>query len=129
MPTNLQYTTATTNNLTAAWNTSAPPGDSYTLQLSSANDFSILILSSNTVLTGAVIGSLSVNTTYYGRVNSIISGSSSAWSPSVSTATLANIPATAVSTWTSVQFTSVTVNWLTGGNPSNVTKYIVELST
>src|SRR5205814_4755583 len=86
---------------------------------------------SNTALTIATasVPALQVNTTYYGRVNSIINGSSSVWTSNVTTATLANIPATDVSTWTGVNYTSVTVNWLTGGNPSNVTKYIVQLST
>src|SRR5207248_2990634 len=83
---------------------------------------------SNTSLTQGTIGSLSVNTTYYGRVDSIISGSSSAWSAGLATATLANIPATAVSTWT-VNITSITVAWTRNGNPSGITKYIVELST
>src|SRR5205814_7932033 len=88
------------------------------------------ITSSNTVVTIATTAAtLQVNTTYYGHVNSIINGSSSVWTSNVTTATLANIPATDVSTWTGVNYTSVTVNWLTGGNPSNVTKYIVELST
>src|SRR5205814_9233647 len=30
---------------------------------------------------------------------------------------------------TGVNYTSVTVNWLSGGNPASVTKHIVELST
>lgn len=47
----------------------------------------------------------------------------------MTTATLANIPATAVSTWTAVNYTSVTVNWLANSNPTNVTQYVVNLST
>src|ERR1019366_4678122 len=52
-----------------------------------------------------------------------------AWStPAVATATLANVPATADSTWTAVNFTSITVTWQDGGNPSGTT-YQIQLST
>src|SRR4029077_4753598 len=71
-----------------------------------------------------------VNTTYYGHVASIVSGATSAFSsPAVSTATQANQPATAGSTWTMVSVTSVSVTWAENGNPLNVTKYVVQLST
>lgn len=122
LPTNLFVTTSTENSLTASWTPPTPPGDSYTLQVSTDNTFDPTVtFSSNTVLSNATIGSLSINTTYYAHVNAIISGSSSPWTAFVTTSTLANMPATAVSTWT-VNTTSVTVAFTQNGNPSNVTK-------
>jgi len=76
----------------------------------------------------ASVPALTPNTTYYGQVNSIINGSSSPYSAYVTTATLAVIPTTAVSTWT-VNITSLTVSWQNGANPVDVTKYVVDLST
>src|SRR5262249_52216094 len=52
----------------------------------------------------------------------------SAWSATVTTATLADIPATVVSTWT-VYYTSLTVTWDKGNNPANVTRYVINVST
>ncbi len=129
-PTGLFISSAATNRLTGGWTASAPTGDSYTFQVSTASNFSGTITSSNTTLLIATTSaSLSVNTTYYGRVNAIINGSSSPWSASVTTATLANQPASAASTWTAVNITSLTVNWLGNGNPAAVTQYAVQLTT
>jgi len=127
----LAFSFATPTSLTATWNSTTPPGNSYTFQASTDTNFNGIITSSNTVLNIATasVPALSINTTYYGRVNSIVNGSSSDWTSYITTATLAVIPTTAVSTWT-VYTTSLTVNWLNAnGNPSNVTKYVVELST
>src|SRR5262249_19056214 len=88
-PTNLHVTTATSTGLTAAWDSSVPAGNTYTLQLSTSNsDFIPIAGSSNTALTTATINGLSVNTTYYSRVNSLINGSSSPFTSSIATATL-----------------------------------------
>lgn len=95
-PTALFFSTGTSAGLTANWAASSPTGDSYTLQVSTDSGFnSAVTTSSNTVLTTSTITGLSVNTTYYGRVNAVIYGSSSSWTSNVTTATLANIPATA----------------------------------
>lgn len=127
-PTNLVVTTATANSLSASWSASSPVGDSYTLQVSTDVGFGIVNGSSTTDSLSSQVSGLAVNTTYYVRANSILNGSSSVWTSYVTTATLADIPATAVSTW-SVNITSLTVSWTPNANPLNVTKYIVDLST
>src|SRR5205823_5636493 len=120
----------TATSLTASWNATSPAGDSYTFRVSTDTNFNGTISSSNTVSTSATasVPALTPNTTYYGQVNSVINGSSSPYSANVTTATLAVVPNTAVSTWT-VNITSLTVTWTNGSNPASVTKYIVELST
>ncbi|MCG3205053.1 MAG: hypothetical protein KCHDKBKB_01770 [Elusimicrobia bacterium] len=132
-PTGLDYTDATSTTLTAGWNQVTLEDDFYTLQVSSANDFTKTITSSDTLNLNATVGLLSplqVNTTYYARVRAVVNGSTSPWTTQeVSTATLAVPPASAASTWTAVNFTSITVQWAEGGNPEWITKYVVELST
>ncbi len=128
-PTSLHFTAAQTNSLTAAWSASNPPANSYTLQVSTDENFRGTLIGSTTANLFAISpATLTPNTTYFGRVNTIINGSSSPWSNSDSTATFANAPATVSSTWTNVGFYSLTVNWLNNNNPLD-TDYIVELST
>ncbi len=118
--------------MTGTWTQINPPADTYTLEVSTANDFSGTLASSTTVLPPSTIGLITpllVNTTYYGRVKATINGSDSAWSVSATTATLADIPSTVASTWTAVNFTSITVTWDKGINPALVTHYDVRLGT
>ncbi|OVE78360.1 hypothetical protein BVX98_00455, partial [bacterium F11] len=129
-PINLQFTNANTGYLTATWDEPDVPGDTYDLELSTANDFTGTIFSSNTVLLNATRNGLAVNTTYYGRVRSNVTGVPSDWStPAPSTATLADIPDHAATTWTAVNVTSLTVAWSEGTNPPSVTWYVIEIST
>src|SRR6185295_14941727 len=125
-PTNLQFTAASTNTLTATWTASDPAGNTYTLRVSTDGNFSVINGSSNTALTAATIESLEVNTTYYGQVNSILNGGASAWTSYVTTATLASVPVSYSSTWTAVNISSLTVRWDKGTNPSDVTQYVVK---
>ena len=112
----------------AAWNASDPAGDTYTVQVSTSQSDFANPVSSNTVNLNAVLASLNVNTTYYGHVRSTYFGVDSVWSANVTTATLANQPASAASTWTAVNYTSVTVQWADNGNPAG-TLYTIELSS
>src|SRR5207302_8277128 len=109
-PTGLAYTSAGANDLTAQWNATVPTRDSYTFQVSTAASFTGAISSSNTALTNATAIGLLVNTTYYGRVNSIIYGSSSRSEERRVRKTLTSTPATVASTWNMVGMTSVTVS-------------------
>jgi hypothetical protein len=129
VPLNVHATTATLTSVTVAWDAPTPAGDSYTLQFSTFANFSLILASSNTVLTTATISGLSINTTYYARANSIVSGSSSGWTAYITTATLAQTPATVASTWTIVGISSLTVNWSGVSNPASVTAYRVEISS
>lgn len=129
-PTGFVLSSATTNTLSALWNVAVPAADSYSFQVSTASNFSGTIMSSNTaMLVATTTATLGINTTYYGRLNAIINGSSSAWTTTLTTSTLANDPATAVSTWTAVNITSITVTWTANSNPAGVTTYHVQLST
>jgi hypothetical protein len=98
------------------------------LGVSTDSQFNPIAGSSATVLTTATITGLAVNTTYYLDVITRINGSSSTAFNSISTATLATVPLTLSSTWT-VYVTSLTMSWSNGSNPSNTTRYVVELST
>ena len=62
-------------------------------------------------------------------VLAVVNGSTSSYSSYVTTATLADVPVTAASTWTAVNITSITVTWTRGNNPATVTLYTVQLST
>src|SRR5262249_9787806 len=128
-PSGLAFIASTNQSLSAQWNPTIPAGDTYILRVSTSQADFFNPSSSATVNTNATIGSLSVNTTYYGDVASVINGSTSTYSGSVTTATLANVPGAVSSTWTYVGITSVTVTWANGGNPSAVTQYVVQLST
>jgi hypothetical protein len=128
-PTNLHTTTATTTSLTSAWDPPAPVGNTYTLQVSTNNNFIPVAQSSNTALSTATVGGLQVNTTYFAQVNAIIDGSSSVWTSYITTATLAQTPTTLVSTWTAVGISSLTVAWSGASNPANVTLFRVEISS
>src|SRR6185503_10332978 len=75
MPTNLQYTAATTNSLSASWTAANPSGESYILEYSTVSNFTPLAGSSITALTNGTIGLLQVNTTYYAHVATVLSGS------------------------------------------------------
>jgi hypothetical protein len=129
-PNNIRFTAATAATLSAAWDAPSFPGDKYTLTVSTDSNFGGTLVSSRTAnLSATTPASLSPNTTYYGELNTIIANSTSAWSTSIATATLANAPATAASTWTAVHATSVTVSWAANGNPAGVTLYTVQLSS
>src|SRR5207248_2955892 len=100
-PTNLVFTGSNPTDLTASWTAPSPAGQTYILQVSTSQSDFANLSSSITAATSATIASLSVNTTYYGRVAAVVSGSTSIYSsPIVSTATLAVQPVTAASTWT-----------------------------
>ncbi|OVE77605.1 hypothetical protein BVX98_02240, partial [bacterium F11] len=129
-PGSFQFISASTYSLIADWTASDPAGDTYTLQLSTANDFTGTIHSSQTAALSAERDGLSVNTTYYGRVRADINSGVSPWSnPTITTATLADIPDHAATTWTAVNVTSLTVTWTEGTNPPSVTWYVIEIST
>ncbi len=72
---------------------------------------------------------LSPNTTYFLFVQAYGPGAVTAFSAYPATSTMADLPLTAVTTFTAVNLTSMTVSWLPGGNPVGVTTYTVVLST
>ena len=87
--------------------------------------------SSTTLALSAVLDTpaLSLNTTYYLFVRSNGSGESSSWTAYPATSTLANIPVTAVSTFSAVTYSGFSVNWGANSNALGATKYTVEVSS
>src|SRR5262249_40032690 len=128
-PSNFVYTNATNVTLTAQWDPSIPAGDSYVVAVStSQSDFANATssITLNTTATLGLVSPLNINTTYYGHVASVVNGSTSSFSaPALATATLANAPVSHTSTWTAVNFTSITVAWAKNGNPDDTTYQVV----
>jgi hypothetical protein len=78
-------------NPAVSWNT-VTGATSYTLQFSTASDFSVLVATQNLTNGAAVIGPLSPNTLYYWRVSASNAGGSSAFSSAFSFTTLLPLP-------------------------------------
>ncbi|MDE2291923.1 MAG: hypothetical protein KGL53_07560, partial [Elusimicrobia bacterium] len=73
---------------------------------------------------------LSPQTTYYFRVRARnAAGIPTDYAALGATCTLANVPVSAVSTFTAVGLSSMTVSWDSAGNPVDVTTYTVVLTT
>jgi hypothetical protein len=125
------FSAVTTTQIQANWNAPANPvGTLYELQTSSTPCFSCLTTSSFTYSVSVATSGLIPNTTYFFRVLALNSESQpTAFTGLGSTSTLAAAPATAVSTFSMVGVTSVTVNWLSGGNPLVFTTYTITAST
>lgn len=121
------------SSITATWGLSAL-ATGYTLVASLTNDplaafAATFPVGINTTTGGVTAPPLSPNTTYFLFVRATGPGAASGFSAYPATSTLAGDPATAVSTFSAVFATSMTVSWLPGGNPVGVTSYTVVLST
>lgn len=121
------------SSITATWGLSAL-ATGYTLVASLTNDPAAAFAATfpagiNTTTAAVQAPPLSPNTTYYLFVRATGPGAATGFSAFPATSTLAGDPATAVSTFSAVFPTSMTVSWLPGGNPVGVTSYTVVLST
>lgn len=131
-PINFAFTGSSSGTLTATW--SAPPQltpapTNYSMQVSTNQNFTPTVVTTDTVGLTATGGGLLVNRVYYGRVRATTNGFDPSFYSGVrSTATLAVTPVTVASTWTMVGLSSVTVDWAAGDNPEN-TQYVCHLST
>lgn len=125
-PTSLTYSGSSITSITGAWIAPSPPGDTYTFELNTAANFG----GTSSTVTGTPVSNtipgLSINTTYYGRVNAMVSGVTSEWSVSATTGTKANPPVSG--SWTNVSGTALTVNWGLNSNPAG-THYQVDFSS
>lgn len=80
--------------------------------------------------TGTAPAGLVANTTYFAYAAAVnANGAVSAYTLLGSTATMAVLPLTAVTTFSAVHITSLTVSWSAAGNPLAITTYTVHLST
>ncbi|MEK6543109.1 MAG: kelch repeat-containing protein, partial [Elusimicrobiota bacterium] len=122
------FTTVATSSIAFRWTYGInPPDTDYVAEISSYPDFSLLAQSSQTLLNNATFFSLTPNTTHYFRVKARnFSGLDTAYVGYGSTATLAVTPATAVSTFSMVAVTSMTVRWTASMNPPGTT-FICEI--
>ena len=131
------FSSVSSSAFSVQWNANGNPLSitTYTVQLSTAVDFNVFAasVSFSTVPSGspsATFSSLTGNTSYYFRVLALNSnGVASAFVNLGSTSTLAAAPASAVSTFSAVEVTSMSVSWSANGNPLSVTTYTVVLST
>jgi len=126
-------TAVSSASITATWGLSAL-ATGYTLVASVTNDSSAVFASSSPVGINATTATvftpaLSANTTYFLFVRATGPGAATSFSAYPATSTLADSPLTALSTFSAVFPTSMTVSWLPGGNPVGVTTYTVVLST
>ncbi|MCG2726134.1 MAG: fibronectin type III domain-containing protein, partial [Elusimicrobia bacterium] len=111
------------------WSANGNPGGTlYRVYSSDDEDFAISVTSDtyNLYLSATGLGS---NTTYYFRVAGVNNNNVETAYADASTSTLANIPLTAVSTFSAVAVTSFTVVWDNNSNPLSLTEYNVEVST
>lgn len=80
--------------------------------------------------TGTAPAGLVANTTYFAYAAAVNgNGAVSAYTLLGSTATMAVLPATAVTTFSAVHISSLTVRWSAAGSPLAITTYTVQLST
>lgn len=128
-PGGFQVTTVSSNSITATWNAAlTPDATGYRLHISTSPDFFNVTSIVTQSLTGTFTG-LNVNQNYFLHVQSAYYGGiDSAWSITLSSATLSTIPVALSSTWT-VTTTSVGALWDRGDNPANTTLYTIQLST
>jgi transposase-like protein len=115
---------------TLSWNASTG-ATSYTLQVSTAPDFSALVLNqSGIVATSSSVGPLSNNTVYYWRVSAANAGGTSAFSASSTFTTIVAAPAAPTLLSPANGATGVSLNPILSWSPSTgATSYTVQLST
>ncbi|MHB1939065.1 MAG: fibronectin type III domain-containing protein, partial [Acidobacteriaceae bacterium] len=117
---------------TVQWGADLNPADTlYTLNLSTALNFTGTLFSSNTLNTSATLTGLNPNTTYYAEVNAQNNtGAATAFVALGSTITQASQPQAPAYAFNPVFVTSLTVSF-NNGSPANPTGtlYDVELST
>ena len=129
IPADPAFTDLSTGSLVVRWDRNGNPlFTSYQLDASLSSGFSEYS-SSTTFNLFAATGTLSPNTTYFFRVNATTDTSSSLFAGLGSTMTLAYTPASAPSTFSDVGPHVMTLSWLTGGNPVDLSSYTVVLST
>ena len=127
-PTQLNFT-LTPLSITPVWLTNSnPPDTRYLAEIDTNGGFSSIFDSSTTVLSSATFSALSPNTTYYTRVTALNRFNRASptiiFSPMATGAYYA-LPAAP----TNVDVSSLTVNWLNGPNPLNITDYRVQISS
>ncbi|MFH1725741.1 MAG: fibronectin type III domain-containing protein, partial [Elusimicrobiota bacterium] len=127
--------TVETTSITAVWTANNHGSVQYDVEVSTASDFDPVLHSSTTqklsVLfgTGGEGGALDPNTTHYFRVKARnTSEEETAYIDLGSTATLAALPLAGDPVFSSVELSSVTVDWTAEGNPGD-TEYTAEIST
>jgi len=135
LPGALPFTSVDASSVAAAWtNGGNPDGTRYVSEVST-DGFATMNASSETAAlsvlhgTGGAGAALSPNTTYYFQVRALGPAAPSGEAALGSTVTLAVPPVSAVSTFTTVFASSISVAWGGAGNPVDVTTYTVVLSS
>ncbi|MBI5242612.1 MAG: carboxypeptidase regulatory-like domain-containing protein [Elusimicrobia bacterium] len=127
------FTVVDVSSIAMQWSAGAnPPGTQYLAQASTAASFAggAQVLGSGwNASTAAAFLNLSTNTVYFFQAKARnFAMLETEFTPFASTSTLAAVPASAVSTYTLVAYSSVSVQWSAGVNPAG-TEYQAEAST
>ncbi len=124
-------TGVTTDQITASWTAPTnPSGTLYEMKYSTTANFSGTVVASFTYNQSVALSGLTPNTTYFLRVAAFNEANSpTAFTDLGSTSTLVAAPSAAPAPITMVGVSSVTLNWLSGGNPLGRTTYILVAST
>ncbi|MBI5239228.1 MAG: right-handed parallel beta-helix repeat-containing protein, partial [Elusimicrobia bacterium] len=133
------FTAVYATSMTVAWLPNGNPVDvtTYTVVLSTGSSWPNAFSGNQALSTApagpapaATLEGLAADTTYYLYAAGVNwNGLSGGFSVLGASATRAFPPASAASTFSAVYFTSMTVAWLPGGNPVDVTTYTVVLTT
>ncbi|MDD2806694.1 MAG: fibronectin type III domain-containing protein [Elusimicrobiales bacterium] len=123
-------TQVSADSITAGWSLVAQ-ATGYTLAASvnPGSEPSPVYASSSTAGLSALLSPLALNSTYYLFVRADGAGEASGWAVYPATATLANPPVSAASTFSAVGFDGFAVNWGANSNPLGSVSYQVEVST
>lgn len=125
-PTGVIFSQVQASTLTVDWQGTTGTTIQFTIELSSTAF--VTPLSSTTAVLSSTFTGLDVNTLYFARVIAIdtVDSSSSSWTASVSTYTMAATPSALATTLVSA--TAVDLTWSRNGNPSS-TVFVVERSS
>ena len=129
-PAVLPITSVSNNSMTAGWSlVSQATGYTLAASVNPGSEPSPVYASSSTAGLSALLSPLALNSTYFLFVRADGAGESSSWSAYPATATLANPPVSAASTFSAVGFEGFAVNWGANSNQLGTTRYQVEVST
>ena len=123
-PTSPQFSAAATTSIRFDWLSGNAPGSTYIADASTSPGFTGTVLSSGTKNLFAIFSGMSVNASYYFRVQA---AGGPYLAPAAPSSTLALPPAASTAAFSSVSQSGFTVAWSSGGNSAN-TLYQAEVS-
>jgi titin len=117
-PTNLSASNVSQQSLTVSWSTPGGPLTGYVLDMATDNGFTSIVqtLNPGSGATSQGVSGLTANTTYYFRLKAQNNGGESAYSATLQTTTLPNLPgAPTAFTAAPVSSSQINLSWTNGG--------------